>query len=300
MRVHSLKGRLANDIRKDSSSGINEWVLNHEFRVTYRDSLIDSESLEAGTWVKNASFDGVRPVPVSIAESVAREGRVGVGDTIVFNVQGVLMPTRVANIRKVDWSRMQLNFSIVFPLGILESAPQFNILSTHTPDEASSARLQSDLIRQFPNISILDFRQIFNLIENVLLKISWVINFMAFFSIFTGIVVLIGAVRTSKYQRIRENVLLRTLGATSKQIRKITAFEYLYLGILGSISGIFLSLLGSQVLAYFVFDLAFVPSVFPFLVLFPGITLLVLLIGLANSRGILSSPPLQVLRKEVQ
>jgi putative ABC transport system permease protein len=298
MRVHSIKGKPANEIRKDTTSKINEWILNHEFRVTYRDSLIGSESLASGTWIPEETYDGVNPVSISIAESISRDALLEVGDTITFNVQGVLMTTKVANIRTVDWGRMQLNFSIVFPKGILENAPQFNVLSTHASDERSSAKLQSELIQKFPNISIIDFRQVLVLIEKVLNKISWVINFMAIFSIFTGIIVLIGAVRTSKFQRIKENVLLRTLGATSKQILKITALEYLYLGVLGSLSGIFLSLISAQILAYFIFDLTFLPSAFPFLVLFPGITILVLSIGLMNSRSVLNSPPLQVLRKE--
>jgi putative ABC transport system permease protein len=298
MRVHSIKGELANDIRKDTNSTVNEWMLNHEFRVTYRDSLIGSEEISSGTWVGEESYDGISPVSISISDNIARDGNLKVGDSLTFNVQGVLMETTVASVRTVDWGRMQLNFSIVFPTGILENAPQFNVLSTHTTDEATSAKLQGELVKKFPNISIIDMRQILTLIENVLVKISWVINFMAFFSIFTGIIVLIGAVRTSKYQRIKENVLLRTIGATSKQILKITALEYMYLGILGSLSGIFLSLLSSQLLAWFVFDLSFTPSVIPFLVLFPAITILVLLIGLGNSRGVLKSPPLQVLRKE--
>jgi putative ABC transport system permease protein len=299
MRVVSIKGVPANDIRKDTSSKVNEWVLNHEFRVTYRDSIIGSETLASGKWVPEETYDGSKPVSISISESIARDALVGVGDTITFNIQGVLMTTRVANIRKVDWGRMQLNFSIVFPVGILENAPQFNVLSTHAADEESSAKLQSELIQKFPNISIIDFRQILLLIEKVLDKISWVINFMAVFSIFTGIIVLIGAVRNSKFQRIRENVLLRTLGGTSRKILRITALEYIYLGVFGSLSGILLSLISAQVLAYFIFDLTFVPSAFPFLVLFPGITLLVLSIGLLNSRSALNSPPLQVLRKEM-
>jgi len=298
MRVHSIKGRLANDIRKDTNSTLNQWVLNHEFRVTYRDSLVESESLISGTWVAEENYDGTQPISISIAENISRAALVQVGDTITFNVQGVLMTTKVASIRTVDWGRMQLNFNIVFPKGVLENAPQFNVLSTHAPDEKTSAKLQSELIQKYPNISIIDFRQVLVLIEKILNKISWVINFMAIFSIFTGIIVLIGAVRTSKFQRIKENVLLRTLGATSKQILKITSLEYLYLGALGSLSGIVLSLVSAQVLAYFIFDLAFIPSGFPFFVLFPGITLLVLAIGLLNSRSVLNSPPLQVLRKE--
>jgi len=298
MRVHSIKGKLANEIRKDTSSSIREWMLNHEFRVTYRDSLIASEKLSSGTWVPKETNDGISPVSISIAQNVARDGQLRVGDSLVFNVQGVLMSTKIASIREVDWGRMQLNFSIVFPKGILENAPQFSVLSTHTENEITSAKLQSELVKKFPNISIIDLRQILKLVESVLTKISWVINFMAFFSIFTGIIVLIGAVRTSKYQRIKENVLLRTLGATSKQILKITALEYLYLGVLGSLSGILLSLLGSQLLAHFAFDLTFKPSLFPFLVLFPAITILVLVIGIGNSRSVLKSPPLQVLRNE--
>jgi len=70
------------------------------------------------------------------------------------------------------------------------------------------------------------------------------------------------------------------------------------LGILGGLSGILLSLVSSQLLALFVFETPFTPSLFPFLVLFPGITVLVLLIGLGNSIGVIKSPPLEVLRKE--
>ena len=300
MRVHSINGRLSNDIRKDTASGINEWMLNHEFRVTYRDSLISSEEIVDGEWIPEQEFDPAAPVNISVSESIARDGKVIVGDSLTFNVQGVLMKTRVASIRAVDWGRMQPNFSLLFPKGILENAPQFNVLTTNTPDDKSSARLQSELVAKFPNISILDMRQMLRLIDQVLTKISWVINFMAIFSIITGIIVLIGAIRNSKFQRIRENVLLRTIGATNKQIIKIVSLEYIYLGVLGSLSGILLSLLSSQILAWSVFDMAFVPSAFPFLVLFPGITLLVLLVGLGNSRSVLNSPPLQVLRKEAE
>jgi len=296
MRMHSIKGKLANDIRKDSSSKINEWVLNHEFRTTYRDSLIASEELIEGIWVP--AIASGESIMISISDDLAQNAQVGVGDQIIFNVQGVLMETTVSSIRKVDWARMQMNFSIVFPMGVLENAPQFHVLTTYVPDDASSASLQRELVKKFPNVSVLDLRQMYTIVEDILDKISWVINFMAFFSILTGIIVLIGSVRTSKYQRIKESVLLRTLGAKSKQILRITALEYFYLGILGSLVGIFLSLIGSQLLATLLFNEPFVPSVVPFLVFLPGITALVLLIGLSNIRSVLKSPPLEVLRKE--
>jgi putative ABC transport system permease protein len=298
MRVQRIKGRDVNDIRQDTTSTINRWILNHEFRVTYRDSLIASETLASGEW--NPKFEAGAAVPISISDNIARDAQVTEGDTLVFNVQGVLMNTVVASVRAVDWGRMQMNFSVIFPTGVLENAPQFHVLSTKVPDDKTSAKLQRELVRKFPTVSIIDIRQLLRLVEGILDKISWVINFMAFFSILTGIIVLIGSVRNSKYQRIKESVLLRTLGAKSNQILKITALEYLYLGLLGSGMGLVLSLIGSQLLALFVFKAVFVPSWAPFLILVPGITLLVLFIGMANSRSVLNSPPLQVLRKEGQ
>ena len=297
MRMHRIKDKLVNDIRKDSTSTINQWILNHEFRVTYRDSLLASEELLEGTWTKERGQGD--PILISISDNIARDAAIEIGDQLIFNVQGVLMETTIGSIRKVDWGRMQLNFSVVFPTGVLENAPQFNVLTTYVPNEAISADLQRDLVKKFPNVSVLDLRQVYTIIEDILDKISWIINFMAFFSILTGIIVLIGSVRNSKYQRIKESVLLRTLGAKSKQIVRITALEYVYLGMLGSLVGILLSLISSQLLATMLFKEPFVPSVVPFLIFLPGITALVLLIGLSNIRSVLKSPPLEVLRKEV-
>ncbi|WP_431134944.1 ABC transporter permease [Psychroserpens mesophilus] len=296
MRMHSLKGQLVNDLRQDSTRQVRGWILNHEFRTTYRDTLIASEEIIEGTWIPELKTGD--PVAISISDNLAADAKLNVGDAIVFNVQGVLMETTVGSIRKVDWGQLQLNFTIVFPKGILEDAPQFNVITTAVPDEQTSANLQRDLVEKFPNVTVIDLRQVYTIIEDILDKVSWIINFMAFFSILTGIIVLIGSVRTSKYQRIKESVLLRTLGATNKQILNISALEYVFLGLLGSLVGILLALLSSLCLALFVFKEPFVPSIIPFVVFLPGITLLVLGIGLSNIQTVLRSSPLEVLRRE--
>ena len=295
MRMHSIKNELVNTLRTDSTSQIKSWVLNHEFRTTYRANLIDSEEIVEGEWVPAQTPGDI--IQISISENLAKDANVSLGDTIVFNVQGVLMETVVKSIRKVDWTNLQPNFTILFPNGVLEKAPQFYVLSTNAPTEAISANLQRELVSKFSNVSVIDLRQMYTVVEDILNKVSWIINFMAFFSILTGIIVLIGSVRTSKYQRIRESVLLRTLGAKNKQILTITALEYLFLGILGSLLGILLAMISSLLLAVFVFKEPFTPSLIPFLVFLPGISLLVLAIGLSNIREVLSSSPLEVLRK---
>jgi putative ABC transport system permease protein len=297
MRMHSINRKLVNTLRNDTTSQVRSWLLNHEFRTTYREALIASEEIMEGEWTSILKSD--EPIKISISDNLAADAKVAVGDPIIFNVQGVLMETTVGSIRKVDWGRLQLNFSIVFPKGVLEKAPQFNVLTTYVPNDESSAGLQRDLVAKFPNVTIIDLRQMYNIVEDILGKVSWIINFMAFFSILTGIIVLMGSVRNSKYQRIKESVLLRTLGAKNSQILQISALEYLFLGILGSLVGILLALVSSLLLAILVFKEPFIPSVIPFLVFLPGISLLVLGIGLSNIRSVLKSSPLEVLRREV-
>lgn len=297
MRIEKIRGKTANEIRKDTTIRMRRWMLNREFRVSYRDQLSENEELLEGEF-KGKKEEG-KPIYVSIADNMAKDANLKVGDKVVFNIQGRLMETIVGSIRKVDWSSMQVNFMILFPEGVLENAPKFNVITTYAPTEERSAALQRDLVQKFPNVTILDLRQVFTIVEDILDKVSWVINFMAFFSILTGFIVLIGSVRNSKYQRIKESVLLRTLGAKSKQILQITALEYVYLGIIGSLTGILLSLIGSQLLATLLFKEPFIPSAIPFLVFLPGITFLVVLFGLSNLKSVLQSPPLEVLRKEV-
>ena len=297
MRIEKIKGKSANQIRKDSTLNIRKWMLNREFRVSYRSVLSETEELLEGTFIGKAEQG--KQVSVSIADNLAKDANLKVGDTVVFNIQGVLMETNIGSIRKVDWSSMQVNFLILFPEGVLENAPKFNVITTYVPSEESSAKLQRDLVQNFPNVTILDLRQVFTIVEDILDKISWIINFMAFFSILTGFIVLIGSVRNSKYQRIKESVLLRTLGAKSKQILQITALEYVYLGLLGSLIGVLLSLVGSQLLATLLFKEPFIPSLVPFFIFLPAVTVLVVVIGLSNLKSVLRSPPLEVLRKEV-
>ena len=296
MRMHRIKDRLVSALRTDTIPKIRGWILNHEFRTTYRGQLTESEILKEGQWV--SELNAGDPIKISISDNIAEDAGLAIGDTVVFNVQGVLMETTVGSIRQVDWSRVQLNFSIVFPNGVLENAPQFSVLSTNATNEKQSANIQRQLVAKFPNVSILDLRQVFTIVEDILNKVTWIINFMALFSILTGVIVLIGSVRTSKYQRVKEAVLLRTIGAKNLQILKISALEYMFLGLIGTLVGVVLALASSFLLALLVFKEPFAPSSIPFVVFLPGISMLVVLIGLSNIRGVLISPPLEVLRRE--
>ena len=182
---------------------------------------------------------------------------------------------------------------------MLEEAPQFHVLLTRVPSSEESARFQQTVVRQFPNVSIIDLGLVLKVLDDLLEKIGFVIRFMAGFSILTGLVVLVSSVLISKYQRLQESVLLRTLGASRRQIFTITALEYFFLGALASATGIIVALAGSWALARYNFEMAFTPQFLPLLIVFVCVSGLTVAIGLANSRGILSRSPLEILRQEV-
>ncbi|EMR00867.1 ABC transporter permease [Cesiribacter andamanensis] len=298
MRLEGIGDRSVEQIKQDTTSGIRRWVLNREYRVTYRDSLIDSETLLEGRW-RGSVASPRDSVFISLSQNLAEDMKVGLGDKISFNVQGAIMDTWVGSIREVDWQRVQTNFLVVFPAGVLERAPQFHVLITRVDSVQQAAAYQRAVVQRYPNVSLIDLNLILQTIDDILGRVSFVIRFMAFFSIITGLVVLIGSVIISKYQRIQESVLLRTLGASRRQILSINTLEYFFLGSLAALTGMLIALLSSWALAYFSFDTPFSPPLWPILIAYVSITGLTILIGLSNSRAVVNKPPLEILRTEV-
>jgi putative ABC transport system permease protein len=172
------------------------------------------------------------------------------------------------------------------------------VLVTRAPSAETSAKVQQAIVQEFPNVSAIDLSLILRTVESILDRISFVIRFMALFSILTGLIVLSAAVVTTRYQRIQESALLRTLGARKKQISRIMALEYFYLGGLAGLSGVLLALVATWVLARFVFETAFSVPLLPVLLIWGGVIALTILLGMLNSRGIADRPPLEVLRAE--
>ncbi|MBE7178337.1 MAG: ABC transporter permease, partial [Mucilaginibacter polytrichastri] len=296
MSLESVNGHTAADAKKDSTLGFKEGMFRREFRVTYRDTLTSTEKITSGKFgTENSKSD--TPM-VSLEEGYAGRNNLKLGDRLDFNVQGVPMTVKIGSLRSVDWNRVQTNFLVLFPNGVLEQAPQFHVLVTRVPDNTVSARFQQLVVSRFPNVSVIDLGLILSVVDDILDKIGFVIRFMDGFSILTGVVVLIASVMISKYQRIRESVLLRTMGASRRQIFVITSIEYFSLGAISAFTGIVLSVAATWALAYFQFDAPFRPDVAFLAALLLAISLLTLLIGLVNSRGIVNRSPLEVLRRE--
>lgn len=297
MRLSTVKERSVTDIRNDKTQDTPDWALQWEYRATYRDHLLETERLTNGVW-QGRTENGTSLIPISLEEEVVRALKVTIGDELVFDVQGVPITTIVGSIRKVDWQRVQTNFFVVFPVGVLESAPQTYALVTKTTSAEQSAALQRTVIQQYPNISAIDLSMLLQTLETILQRISFAVRFMAFFSIAAGLVVLLGAVLTTRAQRRKENALLRVLGASSSQIRQILAIEYLFIGGFAGVAGLLLALAGSWAITYYLFEVTFVPTGRSFLLAFAAVIGVTMITGMLGSRGVTNRSPLEVLRSE--
>jgi putative ABC transport system permease protein len=248
----------------------------------------------AGRWF-GAAKDTMPEASLDIG--IAGELGVSVSDTIVWNIQGVRVATRVTSLREVAWARFQPNFFVVFEPRALSRAPKQFVFLAHARDARAVAELQRDIVKRFPNVSSLDLTLIQQTVTNVLSKVTTAIRFMALISLLLGIPVLFSAVSATRRERLREGVLFKTLGATRRQIGRIMLAEYALLGALGGLAGVVLSVGGAWALMHYVFKQPFSPAVLPALTVSAGMVVLSMTIGLLTSREVFASTPMAALRE---
>jgi putative ABC transport system permease protein len=303
MRIQSVKGKPVTAVLADTSEArgdepSNAWAFRREYRSTYRDSLVSSERLVAGTWFSRGTASADSIAPISIEEDVAKELGVGIGDQIVWDVQGLPVVSRIQSIRAVDWARFEPNFFVVFAAGALERAPQTYVTLTRLDDPAVRGRVQRDLAEHYANVTTIDLSLVQEAFERLVARVVLAIRFMALFSLITGAIVLVGAIATSRLQRVREAVLLRTLGATRQQILRIALAEYLALGLLSSLTAVVLASGAAWGIARWFFEGRFWLPLPALAGLVASVVVLTVAVGLWSSREVLRQTPLEVLRGE--
>jgi putative ABC transport system permease protein len=269
------------------------WPLRREFRSTYRAEPTTSEKLLRGKWFA----PGDTTPQISVEREVAEDLLVDIGDTITWNVQGVMIPAVVTSVREVTWARFEPNFFVVFNPISLQAAPKQFAILVDVPTPQQVATLQRDVVQKYPNVSSLDLSLIQRTVNDVLGKVTSAIRFMAIVCLGFGIPVLFSAVAATRRERLREGVLLKTLGATRKQVGRIMLVEYALLGALGSFAGMILSMGGAWALMKFVFEQTYSPAIAPVLLVGAAMTTVAILIGMATGREVFRSTPMAALRE---
>jgi putative ABC transport system permease protein len=301
MRILSVKGApvaATLETLESGPRGGRGGVLRREYRSTYRDTLTPTERTVSGRFWSKGAGKGASPVPISVEADLAREIGVRVGDAIVWDVQGVKVETRVAHLRGLTWARFEPNFFVVFPEGPLDAAPQTYVTLTRVEEKQARASLERSIVQGFPNVSLIDLSEVQGMIDKVVARASAILEFMAVLCLLTGSFVLVGAVLTSRYQRLREAVLLRTLGATRRQILAIAFVEYATLAALSCLAAALLAIPAGFGVVHYFLESTFVLPAAPLTLLALGVLLLTTLAGLLSSLAFLGAPPLRVLRAE--
>jgi putative ABC transport system permease protein len=273
------------------------WALRREFRSTFRDSLKSGEKISSGHWFSRAAIEGkLDTTEMSLEKEVAEELQVKLGDVITWNVQGVLIPARITSLREVTWARFEPNFFAVFASPALRDAPKQHIVLANVPEQNTVAILQRDVVTRYPNVSSVDLTLIKQTVDRIVAKVSTAIRFMALFSLAMAIPVLFSAVAATRRDRIREGVLLKTLGATRGQITRILLAEYALLGLLGSLTGMVLAIGGGWAITHFVFVSSFTPAMLPAILIAAAMLGLTITIGLLAGRDVFRETPMTALR----
>jgi putative ABC transport system permease protein len=271
-------------------------ALGREFTITYRDRIEANERIIAGAFWKGPS-----PEPeVSVERQIAERARIHVGDTMRFDILGRVISPRVTSIRDVEWRESRNGgFVFVFRPGALDQAPQTFVAPIRGPaGVAERGRFQHDLVEKFPNVSVIDFREILETLRDVMSKVTLAITVVGGLVLFSGALILIGAVAMTKFQRVYEAAVFKTLGANTRTIARMLLLEY---GVLGSLAGLIGSL-GAVVLTWGVSRYAleipwrvFVGEHVGGVVL---TAVLVAVIGVFSSLDVLRNKPLATLRAE--
>ena len=297
MRIASIRGKSVEDALREKGARVAVWALRREYRSTFRGRVSATEKVVQGRFT--GRFDaGAGLVPISVEEGLARDMQLSLGDEVDWDVQGLAVRTRVGSIRHVEWRRLEPNFFVVFPEGVLEGAPKTYLAAVHAASPADSARVQRAVVDLFPNVTAIDLSLVVQTLDGIFSKVAFAIEFMALFTVVTGLVVLAGAILAGRHQRIRETVLLRTLGATRRQLALIELFEYAVLGIQAAVVGGLLAMAGNGLLARYVFH---VPAAMPAGQIVAAVAIvsaLAVATGLLASRGVVDHPPLEALRQE--
>ncbi|HEY0875949.1 MAG TPA: FtsX-like permease family protein [Vicinamibacterales bacterium] len=276
--------------------------LAREYTITYRDHLESNEKVIAGEhWTGQGPLpDDAAPLEVSIERSIHERFDISVGDLMRFDILARTIEARVVSIRDVEWEDSRNGgFMFVFRPGPLSRAPHSYIAILRAPEDTNArAAFQHELVSTYPNVSAVDVREVLSSIQGVIENVTLAISIVGGIALFGGALILIGAVAMTKFQRIYEAAILRTLGASSRTLATMLAGEYTTLGLLAGVVGSAGALVLSWAVCKWVFEIDWSPATGLLITGAIVTTLMVAIIGVIASADVLRKKPLATLRAE--
>lgn len=297
-RIAQINARDVNPDRVPTSD--NRGLLGREYVLTYRPKLDETETVIAGQfWDMSLSNEP----EISIEELLHKELGLQLDDRVTFDILGKPITARVTSIRRVDWRKARTGFLVVFRPGPLDKAPAMYVSALKGPPPGSGdgnarARFQRDLVDRFPNVSVIDVYDILEVARGIIGNVSLAVTFVGGFVFLSGLLILVGSIAMTKFHRLYESAILKTLGAKRKLIVATLLVEYGVLGLLAGLLGSAAAIALTWAVSKYGLEITwrFVPSVNLLGVVVALV--LVMVVGVGSSWDVLVKKPLGILRSE--
>jgi putative ABC transport system permease protein len=289
MTLSRVNGRAPNERRPrdpgNDSIRIPGWLFTQAYRVTWDP--------------KNPPPADGEALKVSVEKNLARTLKVEINGRLTFTSGDHKLECIVTGLHEISWDRMLDNFPVMLttqspPAGITPSWA----FGARVHDSGHGARMQREVSQALPGITILDITAITTVLADILERGGWLVHSLSLLTVITGLIIVVAVLLAGRRDRVEESVLLRTLGASRAQIRRILVCEYLLLGLFASLAGVALSILFTWPLATQLFHVPYNTWHWPLALALVIVCALTTALGMALSRGVASHPPLSILRGE--
>lgn len=289
-RLERINGRAVGPQHYDDDRA--QRLVAREFNLSWTDTLQEDNNIVAGEWWGDRG-DG--NAWLSVEEGIAETLGIKLGDTLTYRIADQELTAEVVSLRSVDWDSFRVNFFVVTPPGVLEGYPATYITAFNLP--ASAQSFLRALVREFPNATVIDVAEIMAQVRRIIDRVTQAITYVFLFTIVAGLMVLFAAIQSTLDERIRENAILRTLGASRNQLLASLRTEFVVLGLLAGIVASMAATAIGYVLATRVFELGYSwdPWLWP-LGLVGGMAGIGA-VGYLGTRFVVRQPPLQTLRE---
>jgi putative ABC transport system permease protein len=289
-RLVAVNGRAINSV--DFPDDRAKRLVEREFNLSWAERMASDNQIVAGRWWDGKSGSKAE---LSVEEGIAKTLNIHLGDTLSYQVAGQQFDARVTSLRKVDWDSFRVNFFVIASPGLLEPFPASYITALYLP--AGGEHVLNDMVKAFPNLTVIDVAALMEQVRSMMERVAAAVEFVFLFTLGAGLMALYAAIAATREERVYEAAVMRTLGASRKQLALSQLAEFAVIGLLaGAVAALAASGMG-HVLATRVFHLPyhFNPWLWGVALVAGGVG--VTLAGWLGTRSVLRQPPLQTLRQ---
>jgi putative ABC transport system permease protein len=302
-----VRGRLtainAHPINGDSYPDARARALvEREFNLSYAEQMPPWNKIVQGQWwnirgqrTEDRGQKEAEPGQLSVEEGIAKTLGIHLGDTLTYDVAGSQFTAPVTSLRKLQWDSMRVNFFVIATTGLLKDYPASYLTSFYLPPD--KVHVSDQLVRKFPNFLVIDTGVMIAQVRDIIKQIAQTMSVVFLFTLLSGLAVLYAALLATQDERIHEAAILRTLGASSRYLRRLHLSEFAVLGLLSGLFSAAGAVLLGWVLARFVLEIPYQTGITIWLIGGLGGTGVVMLAGWLGTRRLTSLPPLVILRE---